>query len=763
MRGEFMGLLNKTLVNFVAKPELIDTTTTQTGDVLWWLILALVIFASIATLAFCYRSFKNLVFINGKHAKVGSLMLVKCKNPFLLLCVSLVLFIMLIFGCIVSAFAFQPNYKASDSVNVYVNKSTGEIDFSEAVSKISNNDAYDFQISGLSISKCEGISDGDCTWTVKHDNNKIFEEVSDGQMHALENDIVFRSGCNTNLHISCDIDLDTAISLIDKSVVELSYNAVFVNPQIIWDESTANIKCVKDISGNEVSNGSPVAPGTKLQIIPSETITSENFTVSYQDIDMFKNNLEVKEYPTKDGAYFIMSDYSVEVSADFSDKAFFAEYNTETNTLTINYNNSQPDSFLAVNDIIVYKQDLFDFDAHKVDSKLPKWPWSDKSAYIKNINISSGVESFYGLRSTCNMFSGPEEVSSLSGFEYLQMENVTDLSSMFENTALYGSADVIPNVSNWNLNSAIDMSRMFYCFGKRNEHLTKSLDVGDWNVSSVTDMSNMFGAYGCWGTVSKCPNVAKWDVSNVKNMSYMFYGYASNSTTFNDVPYVKDWDVSHVVDMSFMFEEYARSSEIIDFNLNVADWDVSSVENLSGMFLYCCEECRSKYAKIPDVTHWNVAKVQNFSEFFYWGFRYWEGSIDLSTWDTTACTSYENAIFLNLKQITIGPKWTLLMSKCGQEYPNWKIDGKEFTLKEVDTMITNGITEPVTLQPIWHNFNENKIDGIVFNDNYDSKLDELENTYTSFNCDSETLEKQAIKEEFSQENLTKMNPSHLYF
>jgi surface protein len=77
------------------------------------------------------------------------------------------------------------------------------------------------------------------------------------------------------------------------------------------------------------------------------------------------------------------------------------------------------------------------------------------------------------------------------------VSNVTDMNSMFSNTALFNQ-----DISNWDTSSVTNMSFMFYS-SQFNQ------PIGDWDTSSVTNMSYMFT-----GASSFNRDISAWNVVN---------------------------------------------------------------------------------------------------------------------------------------------------------------------------------------------------------------------------------------------------------
>ena len=96
-------------------------------------------------------------------------------------------------------------------------------------------------------------------------------------------------------------------------------------------------------------------------------------------------------------------------------------------------------------------------------------------------------------------------------------------------------------------------------------------DISEWDVSSVTDMSRMFAGVNDYAFNQ---DISNWNTSSVTNMGGMFY----SSKSFNQD--ISSWDTSSVTNMHTMF--YRAES----FNQDISNWNVSSVTSMEDMFDY---------------------------------------------------------------------------------------------------------------------------------------------------------------------------------
>ena len=170
--------------------------------------------------------------------------------------------------------------------------------------------------------------------------------------------------------------------------------------------------------------------------------------------------------------------------------------------------------------------------------------------------------------------------------------------STFTPTSLYSFFESLPKLETitgleyLNTENVTNMGRMFY----RCSSLT-SLDVTHFNTANVTVMSYIFS--GCSSLTSL--DVTHFNTAKVKNMHNMFSG--CSSLTSLDVTY---FNTANVTDMYGMF--YRCSSLAL---LDVTHFNTENVTNMGYMFSNC-----SSLTSL-DVTHFNTAKVTNMQGMFY--------------------------------------------------------------------------------------------------------------------------------------------------
>ena len=286
---------------------------------------------------------------------------------------------------------------------------------------------------------------------------------------------------------------------------------------------------------------------------------------------------------------------------------------------------------------------------------------------INNTTIKSVVfdKSFntYALTSLKGFFSGCCNLETISGLDYLNTKNVTDMSYMFYdciklpslnlskfNTAnvtdmsyMFGGCQKLPSLdlSKFNTANVTNMSNMFDDCNKlssltlsesfntvnvtnmaemfKNCRELSSLDISKFNTAKVKYMSSMF--YGC-NKLSSLTLSESFNTAEVTNMSYMFLGCNQlSSLTFSE-----SFNTAKVTNMSYMFYHCINLP-----SLNLSKFNTAKVKDMSYMFYEC-----NKLTSL-NLSHFNTAEVTNMSYMFRGCSQL--PSLDLSNFNTAKVTN----------------------------------------------------------------------------------------------------------------------------
>ena len=285
-----------------------------------------------------------------------------------------------------------------------------------------------------------------------------------------------------------------------------------------------------------------------------------------------------------------------------SSSKYIATYESSTQTLTFkkNVGETLPENSAWVED----KQTVAD-----INTKLG-------NSTIVHIVFDKSFRT-YTPTSLCRFFYNLTKLKTITGLEYLNTWNVTDMGYMFSDCSALTSLDV----THFNTAKVTNMSYMFSsCVA-----LT-SLDVTKFKTANVTNMSGMF--FGCSKLTSL--DVSKFNTVNVTNMLQMFSG-CSKLTSL---------DVSkfNTVNVTIMLQMFSGCSKLT--SLDVTNFNTEKVTNMRDMF-YKCSQLTSL-----DVTHFNTAKVTNMSYMF-------SGCVVLTSLDVT---KFNTEKVTNMKRMFSGCK-----------------------------------------------------------------------------------------------------------
>ena len=265
----------------------------------------------------------------------------------------------------------------------------------------------------------------------------------------------------------------------------------------------------------------------------------------------------------------------------FTDKASkvvesYAVFDEATNTLTFKHDTNKPDGAFALNE----------------GENLPGWYKFDDNNHSHNANIIKKVifdTSFANARPTScyNWFYGCTDLTTIEGIEYLNTENVTNMSWMFSECSTLTTLDL----SNFDTKNVMEMSYMFGSCTK-----LKTLDVSSFNTQNVTDMNWMFSYCSVLTTL----DLSNFDTKNVTDMNGMF----SNCSALTTLD-LSSFETQNVTDMSRMFKDCSALT-----TLDVSNFDTQNVTDMSRMFNDCSA------LTTLDVSNFETQNVTDMSRMF---------------------------------------------------------------------------------------------------------------------------------------------------
>ena len=272
--------------------------------------------------------------------------------------------------------------------------------------------------------------------------------------------------------------------------------------------------------------------------------------------------------------------YDLKTATSISDNNYIAEYNAKNTTLTFKKVIDANISDIGNNSVIVEKYN----NVGEICKALG-------NVTIKNIVFEESFKT-YAPTSLKEFFYNCKTLETISGLEYLNTANITDMSSMFQECSNLKFLD-FTNFDTKNV------SNMYFMFNGCST-LT-SLDLTNFNTKNVSNMNGMF---------CDCSNLTSLDLTNfntakVTNMGSMFLG-CSNLTSLD----LTNFNTAKVTDMHGMFKGCSALTSLDLTNFNTAE-----VRDMNRMF-YMLDESSTALTTIYVSDNFVTTNVQNGENMF---------------------------------------------------------------------------------------------------------------------------------------------------
>ena len=272
--------------------------------------------------------------------------------------------------------------------------------------------------------------------------------------------------------------------------------------------------------------------------------------------------------------------YDLKTATSISDNNYIAEYNAKNTTLTFKKVIDANISDIGNNSVIVEKYN----NVGEICKALG-------NVTIKNIVFEESFKT-YAPTSLKEFFYNCKTLETISGLEYLNTANITDMSSMFQECSNLKFLD-FTNFDTKNV------SNMYFMFNGCST-LT-SLDLTNFNTKNVSNMNGMF---------CDCSNLTSLDLTNfntakVTNMGNMFLG-CSNLTSLD----LTNFNTAKVTDMHGMFKGCSALTSLDLTNFNTAE-----VRDMNRMF-YMLDESSTALTTIYVSDNFVTTNVQNGENMF---------------------------------------------------------------------------------------------------------------------------------------------------
>ena len=285
-----------------------------------------------------------------------------------------------------------------------------------------------------------------------------------------------------------------------------------------------------------------------------KTISGKNQIEVKALLPIGKHSLKLSYYKDGSGSSYADRAFIYDLNTATSISDYVAEFNATNQTLTFKKISSDNLGNLDLNNIVIANNE-------------PTVKNQCIRLGINNTTIKSVVfdKSFntYALTSLKGFFSGCCNLETISGLDYLNTKNVTDMSYMF-----------------------YDCIKL------------PSLNLSKFNTANVTDMSYMFG--GC----QKLPSLdlSKFNTANVTNMSNMF----DDCNKLSSLTLSESFNTVNVTNMAEMFKNCRELS-----SLDISKFNTAKVKYMSSMFYGC-----NKLSSLTLSESFNTAEVTNIGNVF---------------------------------------------------------------------------------------------------------------------------------------------------
>ncbi|MCR5455687.1 MAG: DUF285 domain-containing protein [Bacteroidales bacterium] len=206
---------------------------------------------------------------------------------------------------------------------------------------------------------------------------------------------------------------------------------------------------------------------------------------------------------------------------------------------------------------------------------------------VQKVVFDQSFADFYPTSYAC-WFLGCSNLKEIEGLQYLNTENVTNMTWMFYGCSSLTSLDL----NSFKTENVTDMGGMFSGCSS----LT-SLDLSSFNTENVTSMGFMF--YGCSSLTSL--DLSSFNTGNVTNMYRMFYG--CSSLTSLDLSSFNTENVTYMTDMFYGCSNLT--------SLDLSSFNTGNVTDMTDMF-YGCSSLKTIY--VGD--NWSTGNIQSGYEIF---------------------------------------------------------------------------------------------------------------------------------------------------
>ena len=231
--------------------------------------------------------------------------------------------------------------------------------------------------------------------------------------------------------------------------------------------------------------------------------------------------------------------------------------------------------YIAFND--ENKTATFYYDTQKAERNGLDLGTSLSDLGVRTVEFDASFADCTSITNTSFWFMGCSKMSEIKGLQYLNTENVTEMTDMFNNCSKLTSLDL----STFKTDKLENMSGMFWGCYK-----LESLNMSSFNTANVTNMMGVF---------AQCPLLANLDITNFNTEKVTCMNFL-----FNGCEKLEALDLSsfNTANVSEMFSMFAGCSNLT--TIYVSDgWSMEKALGEGGMTFNMFGGCDKLVGGIP--------------------------------------------------------------------------------------------------------------------------------------------------------------------